>query len=117
LSTNQNIKNTREKRHNSFKQITYTYRVPKGIEGAPENKGWSWELTDPVVVGGKKKIEEDGREREYLYPQARTPAKGEGTPPRKFRSKGRFTHVDHIIGKGERKRRGFLFWDGERGLT
>jgi hypothetical protein len=35
---------------------------------------------DPVVVRGRgrKKVEEDGRKREYLYPVARTPAKGEG---------------------------------------
>jgi hypothetical protein len=33
---------------------------------------------NPVVVAGKKKMEEDERKREYLYPLARTPAKWEG---------------------------------------
>jgi hypothetical protein len=49
-------------------------------------------------------MEENGRKREYLYPLARTSAKWEGrnTPP--FLKNDRFTYVDHVIGKGERKR-------------
>jgi hypothetical protein len=64
---------------------------------------------NPVVVRGRKNVEEGGRKREYLYPVARTPAKGKGkehpleNPGGMIDSLGLITSL-RGFGKGERKR-------------